>query len=374
MDCYGRAMSLKDLTLVIPVFDRPDYLKRQVAYWSKHEVQIIIMDGSTTRASDLVLQEMTPRMRYFHSKMGFNQRLVEASKHVKTLYTVLLHDDEVYSVGGLSDCVRELETDSRIVGCQGRSMFFFYRDGQIFAHETYENASNLPNLYEDGLTRLRSSFISGDPSHSPYVLYAVFRSDIWKQLIVMSYGILYGSGYAYELAAQIAGNYLGPIKLIDSLVWFRSGENPAQTSISLNRKIAMGEWGTDRRFSSEKSLFITRVVELMTSVGRNSAEEIGIVVRETLQDFIEYSLHKPKRLKAKWHRILYFLNSLTPRIIKQILKKNMTPMLGKVLDYRGRSMSEALVSMENQGIKFDSSEMKELEQFLLDFHRKLEAN
>ena len=239
MDCYGRAMSLKDLTLVIPVFDRPDYLKRQVAYWSKHEVQIIIMDGSTTRASDLVLQEMTPRMRYFHSKMGFNQRLVEASKHVKTLYTVLLHDDEVYSVGGLSDCVRELETDCRIVGCQGRSMF-------------------LPNLFEDGLTRLRSSFISGDPSHSPYVLYAVFRSDIWKQLIVMSYGILYGSGYAYELAAQIAGNYLGPIKLIDSLVWFRSGENPAQTSISLNRKIAMGEWGTDRRFSSEKSLFITR--------------------------------------------------------------------------------------------------------------------
>ena len=367
-------MSLKDLTLIIPVFDRPNYLKRQVAYWSKHEVQIVIMDGSTTRASDLVLQELTPRMRYFHSKMGFNQRLVEASTHIKTLYTVLLHDDEVYSVGGLSDCVRELETDSRLVGCQGRSMFFFHRDGQIFAHETYENASNLPNLFEDGLTRLRSSFISGDPSHSPYVLYAVFRSDIWKKLIVMSYGILYSSGYVYELAAQIAGNYLGPIKLIDSLVWFRSGENPAQTSISLNRKIAMGEWGTDPRFSNEKSLFIGRAVELMNSAGSNSVAEIDTAVRKTLQDFIEYSLHKPKRLKAKWHQILYFLNSVTPKLIKQVLKRNMTPTIGKLLDYRGRSMSEALLLMESRGVKFDSSEMKELEKFLLDFHRELGLN
>ena len=45
--------------------------------------------------------------------------------------------------------------------------------------------------------------------------------------------------------------------------------------------------------------------------------------------------------------------------------------MGKVLDYRVRAMSGALLLMESRGIKFDSSEMKELEQFLLDFHRKL---
>ena len=66
-----------------------------------------------------------------------------------------------------------------------------------------------------------------------------------------SYARHYSSGYVYELALLIIGACLGPTKMVDSLVWFRSGENPAMSSAAVNRSIGMGEWGTSDEFKSE---------------------------------------------------------------------------------------------------------------------------
>ena len=251
-------------------------------------------------------------------------------------------------------------------------MFFYHRDAAIYGDQVYEQNSTLNGVFDSDIARLKESFRNGNPEHAPYLLYGVFRTPDWRRVIRVSYGRWYSSGYVYELAFQIFGTLLGPTAIVDSLVWLRSGENPAMSSASVNRKIPMGEWGSDPQYSNELVDFVDRIVSEKIKDATCTCSEIKEVVTRIVQEFTAYSLHKPKRLKAKWHRILYFLNSLTPRLIKQILKRNMTPTLGKVLDYRGRSMSEALMLMESRGIKFDPSEMKDLEQFLLDFHRKLE--
>jgi hypothetical protein len=157
--------------------------------------------------------------------------------------------------------------------------------------------------------------------------------------------------------------------MVDSLVWFRSGENPAMSSAAVNRSIGMGEWGTSAEFTSEYEDFVSRITTALVERGVGSRVEVEKVVREVSQQFFAYALHKPHRPIAYWHRLLYFLARNTPRWIKVLLKRNMTKTMGAVLDYKGVSFNEALSQLGAVGVAFDKNEMQEMHSFLLEFHR-----
>ena len=156
--------------------------------------------------------------------------------------------------------------------------------------------------------------------------------------------------------------------MVDSLVWFRSGENPAMSSAAVNRSIGMGEWGTSDEFKSENEDFVGRITTVLVERGVGSRVEVEKVVREVSQQFFAYALHKPRRPIAYWHRLLYFSARNTPRWIKSLLKRNMTKTLGTVLDYKGVAFDEALSQLGAAGVAFDKNEMLEMHKFLIKFH------
>lgn len=364
--------SLADLTLVIPAYNRPAYLARQVRYWSTTNVKLCILDGSKDPAPESLIAEMGENIHYQHLPIGFNDRLVLASNIVATKYVALLGDDEVYSIKGLLDCISTLEVESALVACVGRAMFFYYRDQEIFGHQVYEKSKNVPDMYGDDIDRLRNSFENGDPSRAPYLLYGLFRTSEWKKIVQTSYGRKYSSGYVYELAFQILGSYLGPTAMVESLTWFRSGENQAMSSEAVNRKIGMGEWATSPLYATEVNLFKNDVISTMLRKSRHTKDQLTNVVNEITDDFVAYSLHKPQRPIAYWHRFLYFCARRTPRFLKQLLKRNMTSGLGRLLDYRGVPFDQALDQLHDQAIDFDEVEMRNLSIFLKKFHETQE--
>lgn len=367
-------MTLNDLTLVIPAYNRPAYLERQIDYWSGTGVQLCILDGSKSPAPASLVQRMGSDVHYEYMPIGFNERLVHASNIVNTKYVALLGDDELYAKQGLRDCLDTLESDQRLIGCVGRSLFFFHRDSEIYGHQVYEKSENVPEMYGDHLERLKSSFPNGDPSGAPYLLYGVFRKEQWSTMFGNSYARHYSSGYVYELALLIIGACLGPTKMVDSLVWFRSGENPPMSSAAVNRSIGMGEWGTSDEFLSEYEDFVSRITTVLVERGVGSRVEVEKVVREVSQQFFAYALRKPRRPIAYWHRLLYFGARNTPRWVKSLLKRNMTKTLGTMLDYKGVAFWSALEVFKQKGIAFDASEMKNAEKFLVEFHSRLNAS
>ena len=157
--------------------------------------------------------------------------------------------------------------------------------------------------------------------------------------------------------------------MVDSLVWFRSGENPAMSSAAVNRSIGMGEWGTSDEFKSENEDFVGRITNVLVERRVGSRAEVEKVVREVSQQFFAYALHKPHRPIAYWHRVLYFGARNTPRWIKALLKRNMTKTLGTVLDYRGVAFDYALIQLQKGGVTFDEKEMRLLRSYLINFHR-----
>jgi glycosyltransferase domain-containing protein len=364
--------SLSGLTLVIPAYNRPAYLERQIDYWAGSGVHLCILDGSKSPASQELRARMGADVHYEYMPIGFNERLVHAAGIIKTKYVALLGDDELYAKQGLHDCLDLLESNQRLIGCVGRSLFFFHRDGEIFGHQVYEKSRDLPSMFGNNLNRLKESFPDGDPSAAPYLLYGVFRREHWSTMFSSAYGRHYSSGYAYELALMIIGACLGPTKMVDSLVWLRSGENPAMSSVAVNRKIGAGEWGTSLEFSSEYEDFIQRITVALKSSGIAPVGGIEQAVREVATQFFAYSLHKPHRPIAYWHRLLYFAARNTPRRMKTLLKRNMNKTLGTVLDYKGVAFSEALLQLRVSGVEFNAEEMKALREFLLVFHSTID--
>ena len=361
--------NLSDITLVIPAYNRPAYLERQIDFWLQTDVKLCILDGSRESAPQALIDRMGSNVYYRHLPIGLNERLVMACDLVQTKYVALLGDDELYAPTGLLDCISQLEADKRLVAAVGRSMFFFHRDGEIIAHQTYEKSQNLVNIFGSDIDRLDESLV--DITRGPYLLYGLFNADQWKAAVRVSYGRKYASGYVYEFAFHLIATLLGPSTMVDSLVWMRSGENPAMSSDAVNRKIGIGEWGTDPRFSEEVNYLIDGVVEAVANEGRFTAEELRNAVREAVEGFVAYSLHKPKRPIAHWHRTLYFLARNTPTGLKQLLKRNMSTGLSKVLDYRGMPMTGAVNEMQKSGIALNEAEMQSMEKFLIHFHQQL---
>ena len=362
---------LSDLTLVIPAYNRPAYLARQIDFWAGSGVQLCILDGSKNSADPELIARMGPDVHYEYMPIGFNERLVHASKIVKTKYVALLGDDELYVKQGLRDCLDLLDADQRLIGCVGRSLFFFQREGEIYGHQVYGKSQDIPEMYGEHLARLRNSFPQGDPSGAPYLLYGVFRKEQWCAMFSTAYARHYSSGYVYELALIIIGACLGPTKMVDSLVWLRSGENSAMSSAAVNRKISTGEWGTSREYAMEYKDFLQRITEVLARLGIASASEVQQVVREVAEQFFAYSLHKPHRPIAYWHRVLSFAAKNTPRRVKTLMKQNMTKTLGTVLDYKGVAFAGALEQLNDAGVKFNQEEMNDLRKFLLTFHSTL---
>jgi len=365
---------LSDLTLVIPAYNRPAYLARQIDYWAGSGVQLCILDGSKNPADPEFIAGMGPDVHYEYMPIGFNERLVHASKIVKTKYVALLGDDELYVKQGLRDCLDLLDADQRLIGCVGRSLFFFHREGEIYGHQVYGKSQDIPEMYGEHLARLRNSFPQGDPSGAPYLLYGIFRKEQWCAMFSTAYSRHYSSGYVYELALLIIGACLGPTKMVDSLVWLRSGENPAMSSAAVNRKIGTGEWGTSSEFASEYEDFVQRITKELTSRGITPPESIEQAVRDVAEQFFAYSLHKPHRPIAYWHRLLGFVASNTPQWVKNLLKRNMTKSLGTLLDYKGVPFIEALIQLRQNGVVFKEEEMDTLRAFLLEFHSRVEKN
>jgi len=349
-------------------------LLRQLSYWSDTDVNLYILDGSDEPISSKLKELVNVNCKYVYSLTGFNERLFSATQLVTTKYVAVLCDDELYAKAGLIDCLRKLDTDPYLIGCSGRSILFHYRDGEIYGRHAYEKARSTADSFGDGLQRMKNGFHHGDPSNSPDLVFSVIRREQWLKIFSVAYARTYGSGYVYEFAALLVGLYLGPIAVIDSLVWFRSGENPPVTQDnSVIRKVGMGEWGSSPQYEDEYNDFIFRISSTLELEKKHSQDEVEATVRQLSEQFFAYSIYKKKRLIAKWHKTLYFIFKLTPQGAKDFVKRIMTKRLSIILGYNGVEFLNTLKDMRFAEVSFDDVEMSDLRKFLLEFHEQLSA-
>ncbi|MDE0731091.1 MAG: hypothetical protein OSB36_09220, partial [Longimicrobiales bacterium] len=85
-------VDLSMLTVVVPSFNRKDYLLRQIRFWASSSARLIIVDGSTLPIDGRIRSAVDahPGIEYLHHQEGFLGRMSFAAGLIETPYAVLL--------------------------------------------------------------------------------------------------------------------------------------------------------------------------------------------------------------------------------------------------------------------------------------------
>jgi glycosyltransferase domain-containing protein len=203
------------ITIIIPTYNRPDYLKRILGYYSDCRIahHIIIADGSSDeiKKANRETASSFPALKVLHlhgysSKTSLYERIIDALKHVDTKYSVVCADDDFITPNGMDRSVDFLEANPDFTVAHGRYIAFHL-----------ENDRKGESKFCWQTTYFPESIVSSDPAErltrhlSEYLVqtyYAVHRTDllqmIWKEtacfakdanfveLLVSMLGIIYG--------------------------------------------------------------------------------------------------------------------------------------------------------------------------------------
>ncbi|SVC44256.1 uncharacterized protein METZ01_LOCUS297110, partial [marine metagenome] len=283
----GLGGELSNLTVIVPSRGRPDYLLRQIRYWSSSPARLIIVDGSNRPLSGRIRSavETHPRIDYIHDLSSFADRLCLAGGLIETPYAVMLGDDEFHLPAGLSASVETLKKNEALVGCMGQVLSF----SPVGLYRRVVFARAYPSLHGYSIRHAAPAdrLIAAMSEYKMATCYAVLRTPTWRK----SWGAIgsWGSSPAHELQQAMAVYLLGGLATTSHVQWLRSIENPSHyvSTEESDRYIYFPEWWESPRYATEQSDFVGVLAEAVggeLGVGRDECSEW---VRAGAEAFVE---------------------------------------------------------------------------------------
>jgi glycosyltransferase domain-containing protein len=303
-------ITLTNLTIIIPTYERPTYLLRQIAYLSKWDVRVEIVDGSLKSLdSDVVkIINRLPHINYQHSIASYADRISDASQRIETPFAMCLAEDDLYLYSGLVSAIKELELHKNAVACMGQSLGFdcFKKSLYLFHY-----GNSLKNYsVNELLPKVRIN--KGLENYRPATSYAVFRTYVFKQVWQKRESVSCLEAVEYEHAIR---TYLyGGLITTPVTYWLRSFElPPVSSAVDGSRTNNFAKWYSDDNVSHECENFRVRLLTLLCEEGKLEKEEaetllshlielilakshVGLMEKSLIDSVLEGSLKLTNRL------------------------------------------------------------------------------
>jgi len=299
------------ITILIPTYNRPGYLKRILGYYSDCRIThtIIVADGSwdeikktnkETIASFPILKVL--HLDRYSPETAFNIRLSDALNHVDTKYCVICADDDFMTPNGISQPVDFLEKNADFAIAHGRYISFWLerrKNGQYFRWQPTYSALSI--AFEHPEQRLTCHLSNYSPT-----FYAIHRTELLQMIWAENVRFMNDARFSELLPSMLAVVY-GKMKCLDV---FYAARDTASTRVgyypTLKDAIEAGTY--DEMYVKFRDC-------LSTHLGRQSqldTEESGRVVDEAMAAYMKkcYYASKSKMgyISARMGRILDYLN------------------------------------------------------------------
>ena len=359
------SVGLSRLTVVIPTISRPEFVKRQITFWSQFDAQVRILDGAAT-AIDLSQFGQIPRnVQYFHEPQKFNERLSNAWKHVDTEFACLLPDDEFFLPSGLIASLEHLDKNPTVTGCVGKVLMFFVDQGRFLTYQDYEYWKDFATDSVTAESRVQEVL---PPNKVHKVQFAVLRSPIWKQIFTSAYGDFYSTGYLYERMLNLHSAVLGRTVVLDELMWMRSMENPPLTNAAVPRDNGgMLGWADNPSNRDEVLHYVKKVERIIGSEGSIEASKAHEFAERFVYGGFETHRIKVQNSKRSFRRRLSeALIRYAPKSIKLAAKRIGPRKVLGYLDWQGFVIEETCNKLEQNGIAFNKRELQLIERLALE--------
>ncbi len=334
----GLGGELSNLTVVVPSRGRPDYLLRQIRYWSSSPARLIIVDGSNRPLSDRIRSavETHPRIDYIHDLSSMADRLCLAGGLIETPYAVMLGDDEFHLPAGLSASVETLKKNKALVGCMGQVLSFSPLGR--YRRSLFSRAYLLLDQYDISHLRPDDRLNAAMSAYNMATCYAVLRTSVWRR----SWGSVgeYGSsGAAAEIRQAMAVYLLGPFTTTSHVQWLRSIENPTGlvSPSEMDRRVWFPEWWESPGYELEHSAFVDGLVESVANELGADRDECASWVIAGADVFVDENRHEYE-FEEPVQRLLTRLIPSSAKMLRTVARCLPDPLFLGLKRWRGRVM------------------------------------
>lgn len=351
---------MKELTIIIPSYNRPFFLRRSVNYWNNYSFPVIIVDGSNDAQKKWMDKNCNKNIQYFYRKTSFPERLKQAGKLLKTKYAILLSDDEFYSVDSLNKCINFLELNNEYVAVNGRAVGFLYQNNKLVGMAAYAKWAGRKRTEEDPKERMIAHMTDYD---NPLGV-SVIKSSLWCKCANLYADNEFPIFAQWELLMNLILSFAGKSKTLDILMYFRSIEDdsPSIHNItknhipSLNLKNQIHKIWLNSKYEKLKMNFINVtsnfLFSLKSEVGLNNCKNALI---KSLDNFVI------SRINNENKNILQIFSYVISKLINYI-KEFIIKILFKVEIYKYKSLVDVIKLLETQGVNVN---YKDLNQIIL---------
>ncbi len=238
----------KDLTIVIPTYERPKYLKRSIDFWKNYDFKILYLDGSINAQNNL---DLPNNVTYIHSNTPILQRLTMSAREVTTPYACFLSDDEFFLPDVLNNMIKFLDENSDFVSIGGGCARFVYKWKYLDLKLMY-NKMQLKEIENSELNIRTTQHLK---NYLPRTIYGVNRTSAWlNALNAMKFASsmpLTGIEIIFELMIVVQGK----VKIMPEIHWLRSVENPTIIQVKSPLDHFHNWWENSATFTEKENFF-----------------------------------------------------------------------------------------------------------------------
>ena len=355
---------LARLTIVVPSYERPQYVGRQIRYWNDRQATLLIVDGSA-RPLESTQTSGNSRLLYHHHVASFQHRMLRACDLITTEFVALCGDDDLYLPSGLRACIERLDRDPGMVGCVGRSLRFSHTQGDMFAQFINRDVADTSNMFASGLQRVSNTY---QQNKIDSAMYGVYRTSAWQESVLFTYSLDYSTVYIYEFILALLLPFRGSVGITNHLTWMSSGENASIMNASgFNRAIGVLEWMNNSRYADEVFKLKTAVCDEMARTYDGARCDVEQVIERVFAELHSRLMTKASRRHRRSSRqILRRLLPIVPNRLKHILKKQLPTGLRDRFAFGIIPWDDFVRELEKSSIQCDVRELQHFTNVILE--------
>ena len=158
-------------TVVLLCYERHEFLKRAISYWSQINVKVLIIHHSKKK-----LQIKVPKNAiYKNYNASYLKRIELASKLIDTEFCLLAADDDFFLYKEILRSIKFLENNLKYKSYFGQVLSFYYKDKKKFYLQNYKNIE-LNNITSGIIQKRLNKF---GKNYFPSSIYSVTRTSDW---------------------------------------------------------------------------------------------------------------------------------------------------------------------------------------------------
>lgn len=351
-----------NLTIVIPSFNRHEFLLRTMLFWANTGFKVIVVDGSSVKL-DSSLVPINNNISYYHIKMGWGRRLLFAASKIETDYVIMASDDEYYVPSGLKSLVEFLDINTDYSSCIGRCLGFEIDENKLFGVSQYPKLNGYSVLSNDPASRVKNHM----EDYVMSLVWSVTRTPVWKLAAETYASEEFRLFCQAELQFEMILAFAGKSKVLPVLTWLRSiGENNpiANTEPSLDSSSPMNVFWRESKRLHEAEQFLNVMTNTFMLLRKGDKKYCHNAVSAGCEAYCQWvdsrNLIYRSRLRKIMNNIPASLKSSLRRIMSQIEKNKRI------------NIVSAAKRLENEGVFVDYEAVKIVEKSLFSFYKSYE--